>query len=1038
VAQRSRFVDGSIPPPYIAAQFSDWRWFIGWNIRSRSNNPSGVSRPSLARSQRRIFSINSVAALLVVFLAHSSALAQYQAPSDRLILTAKTATTWTDADTDILQLEGPVKIELENATLSAEQAVAWLSPEKGAEQGRRKAQFVLLGSARVKQGDTIRSGDRMVVNASVAGRIRLIADDRIDRDQHDSYLYRLADSTRDPSKAAPTPATEPATLPSTTAPSTGPTTVPATGPTLAATPGATTQPVKAPVMFEAESMEMVETDDGTVAAILAGGVKLLERRPNGDLLEMQGQRVVLFTPLKNLRELQQRGGVREIQDAVTAAYIEGDVRVVFTPNTTGPQQHPQKFGEQRLEGSRVYYDFTTDRAILTDAVMHTVDPKGQLPIIVHAKTMRQLSRGEFETGKAELSTSAFAVPTYSIRASKIYIRQNAPTENDAGSTHFEAQNTSFRTFGVPFFWLPGVSGDYGGGQIPLRSIGLEHSTQFGTGFTSQWGLFETLGMKAPRDLDAAYRADYFSDRGPAGGLNLRYQGGSVTETSHQPWSFEGEFRSYFVYDHGTDDIGRPVPVHPDDEYRLRGAAEYEHTHFFPDGWQAQIRAGWVSDQNFLEQWLWREYDRGLPHDVSLYLKHQKENEAFSLLIQFQPNSLITSSDYVQEQFEVEHLPQIDYHLIGQNAFNDKATFYSDNSVAGLHYQKTRASLSDQGFFPPYINPGLPSLGYTGLTNDTVWRGDFRQEIAFPFSAGQFRVVPYLMGRYTMYSDSPADGTIHRLFGGLGARVTTAFWKVDDTVESELFDIHRMRHVIEPELNVFTSATTKDRNSVFIFDENVDPVNDVSAVQLALHQRWQTYRGGPGHWRSVDFFTLNLEANLFSNQPDELGIRPEDFRGLFFASEPELSVPRNSINGDFTWRIADTTALLGDAQWNIDKRRLATASVGLVAQRDERSSYYVGTRYIDDLNSVITTFAVDYQINSKYNVSFSQSFDFGVGENVASSLAFIRKFDTVFIVIRATHNETLDQNSFGINIIPRGFRAGLDTDTLNNALETRRR
>jgi len=78
--------------------------------------------------------------------------------------------------------------------------------------------------------------------------------------------------------------------------------------------------------------------------------------------------------------------------------------------------------------------------------------------------------------------------------------------------------------------------------------------------------------------------------------------------------------------------------------------------------------------------------------------------------------------------------------------------------------------------------------------------------------------------------------------------------------------------------------------------------------------------------------------------------------------------------------------------NADKRKLATASIGLVAQRDERMSYYVGNRYIDELHSNITTVAIDYQVSSKYNLSFAQSFDFGLGENVVSSVSVVRRFD----------------------------------------------
>ncbi|MDB5297066.1 MAG: hypothetical protein JWO31_3049, partial [Phycisphaerales bacterium] len=1018
-----------------------------------------------------------------VALAPAPAAAQYQAPSETLAMSAKAAVTWSVGGADVLQLDGPVTVAFDRATLTAQRAVVWLSPEAGNEPGRMRVQVVLVGDAKVVQQGAVRTGDRMLVNASVAGRVRLTADAREERDASASDLYRLAESIRNPQ--APPPAAAPTTRPiagtpfsptpdvrpaapdtqplagtqesgtsrpattfvtrpttaaatrGTTGPATAATGPAATGPATATAPfippaGETAPLPTAPVFFEAPEVTTVLTDDGTYAFSLSKGVKVFTKQANGNLIEMQGQRAVLFTNLRDLSAAA-RGGDQQakLRESIVAAYVEGDARMTLLP------ADQQRLGEQRLEAARFYYEFASDRAVLTDVVLRTIEPKAQTPIIVHAKSMRQLATGEYRAEGAELSTSAFAVPTYSLRAETVYIRHDpAPDDATPARTTFEAKDATFRAFGVPFFYLPAVGGTFSDGQeIPLRSIGGGHSTSFGTEALTEWGLFETLGYPRPRDLDVSYRLDYYSDRGPAVGLAAKYQGGSVAGGTREPWSFEGGFRSFFVYDEGTDNIGRPVPGPPDGESRLRGEALWEHQHILPDDWQVQLRAGFVSDPTFLEQWFPREFDRELPHDVSAYVKRQRDTEAFTLLLQAQPNEQVTTSDLEQEQFEVEHLPEIGYHRIGDAV--GPGTFYSDNLFSGLHFQRSRYSLAEQGFVGG-LSPGLPSLGTTGVTDDQIWRADLRQEVDFPFSAGPFRVVPYVVGRYTGYTDSPEEGGVNRLFGGVGARITTAFWKVDDTVENRLLDIHRLRHVIEPEVNLFAAGTTVDRSQVYVFEEQNDPLNDVSAVQLALRQRWQTYRGGPGRWRSVDVLSLNVEANLFNNLPDGQVRRPVAFRGLYFPSLPETSVPRNAINADATWRIADTTALLADAQWNADHSRLATASVGLVVQRDERMTYYLGTRYIDELNSNITTFAIDYQISPRYNVGFAQSFDFSQGENVASGLSLIRKFDTLFMIFRIARNETLDQTSFGFSVVPRGLAAGIDTDTLSTALETNRR
>lgn len=1021
------------------------------------------------------------------------AAAQVQPPSEKLLITASRAYTWTDpTGASVVQLEGPVTIELDRATLTARQAVIWLTREREAPPSRQRAEVVLIGDAAVRQRGVARSGDRLYVTAEVEGRIRFTAEERVPADQSDSPLYRdaaairagtVAGTTTQPAgpQTRPTEAGPPAEpvvpegsrqrpQPQDAAPATvtpapgqgqpdpllpprdfGPAGPPAGPPTgrepgtgAGGAPTAPPGPMPAGVPLAPSvapgparryleisgNLETVDTADGTVAAVFDAPITLVETRADGTVLELRADRAVMFTPLESLKDAAKLGDVSQVRDAVTAAYLEGDVRIIVTPASGAA-------GEQRLEAERVYYEFATDRAILTDAVIHTLEPRRQIPITVRAKTVRQLSQGEFRARGVALSTSSFALPSYEINAGQVYVRNVDTGDPRQGSrTHFRAQNATFRAFGFPFFYLPYAAGSLTERGQPLRSIGGGNSTAFGTSIETEWGLFETLGRVPPRDLDITYDLNYYSDRGPAGGVGADYSGGFLTDVDKERWTFKGEIDSFFVYDEGLDDFGRGLLRQGEDQ-ELRGRALWEHQHFFPGDYQLQLRAGYVSDETFLEQWFERDFDEDLPHDLSAYVKRQRDNEAYTLFANVQPNNVVTTSDFLQEQFEVEHLPEVGYRRYGDSFWNDRLTTFSENTAGFLRFNTTGASLEDQGFVIPGRPPGIPSVGFTGVDEDAVFRGDFRQEIDYPLALGRFKLVPYVMGRYTGYTDSPDGGTKNRLTAGTGARLGTAFWRVDDTVRSRLFDLNRLRHVIEPELHLFTSASTVDRGELFIYEEDVDAVNDLSAAQIALRQRWQTKRGGPGRWRSVDVFTLNVEANFFANQPDEDELEPTGFRGLFFWGLPEASVPRNAVNADASWRISDNTVVLADAQYSIDEEKLATAAVGLVVRRDERLSYFVGNRYIDELNSNITTVAGTYQINPKYTVALGQSFDFGLGENVSSSAAVIRRFDRFIVQARVFHNSTNDQSGFGFNIFPTGLGYGLDSDVVGSVFRERR-
>ncbi|MBV8781113.1 MAG: hypothetical protein JO353_06920, partial [Phycisphaerae bacterium] len=330
-------------------------------------------------------------------------------------------------------------------------------------------------------------------------------------------------------------------------------------------------------------------------------------------------------------------------------------------------------------------------------------------------------------------------------------------------------------------------------------------------------------------------------------------------------------------------------------------------------------------------------------------------------------------------------------------------------------------------------PGVPSYGETGVSDSTTYRGDTRQEVDYPTQLGQFKVMPFVFGRYTGYSDSPNGNDQQRVFAGTGVRINTAFWRTDDSAYSELLDINRLRHVIEPEINLFTSGSSVHRDQVFDYEEDVDKLNDVNGAQLALHQTWQTKRGGAGEFRSVDFLNFNVEANFFSHQPSDALLNPRAFRGLYFPSEPELSIPRNSLNADALWRVSDTTAMLADEEYNLDTNSLATASIGWAVQREDRLAYFLGLRYIGVLNSTIASVGASYQLSLRYNVSVSESIDVSSRRSEGSSFTITRHFDRFFASLTLFYDQVSKQSGFRFGFVPEGFGRGVTTDQVSNAL-----
>jgi hypothetical protein len=221
------------------------------------------------------------------------------------------------------------------------------------------------------------------------------------------------------------------------------------------------------------------------------------------------------------------------------------------------------------------------------------------------------------------------------------------------------------------------------------------------------------------------------------------------------------------------------------------------------------------------------------------------------------------------------------------------------------------------------------------------------------------------------------------------------------------------------LNLFGSASNVDQNRLFIYDPQIDAVNDIEAVQVALRQRWQTKRGGPGRWRSVDFFTLNLYGNFFANQPESRFRDPVDFRGLFMYSNPEFSIPRNSANMDSTWRISDSMTVLSSVQENLDRDKLATAAIGVAVQREARLSYYISNRYIADLNSNVITFELNYKLDNKYNLQATESLDLAQNKDVYYTFTLNRSFDNFTLSAQLYYDQTTSNHGFSISVHPLG-------------------
>jgi hypothetical protein len=280
----------------------------------------------------------------------------------------------------------------------------------------------------------------------------------------------------------------------------------------------------------------------------------------------------------------------------------------------------------------------------------------------------------------------------------------------------------------------------------------------------------------------------------------------------------------------------------------------------------------------------------------------------------------------------------------------------------------------------------------GWTDQNVARLDSRQEIDMPLSFGALHVVPYVTGRLTYwdsnFSSNQVNGSTTRAWGAVGLRASTTFWKVYRGFNSNFLDVHQLRHIIQPEVDVFVSGSNVQQGYLQPFDRNVEGITDASGAEFALRQTLQTKRGSPGHEQIVDWMTFNVAADMFwnkstigpfsSNNPMYAGgpFSTSDYGqplvGYYDFSQPELSQVADSINANATWRAGANVRLLGDESYNVDLQQLETADAGVMVDQSPSISYFLGNRYIRAVDSDQWTFSINYKLTRKYAFSATES------------------------------------------------------------------
>ncbi|MBX3394722.1 MAG: hypothetical protein KF841_05100 [Phycisphaerae bacterium] len=921
-----------------------------------------------------------------------------------LELYGKYAYLWQmDDGSQVVEILGSFSGRMGPHTLKGRDAVIWFRSLPWQDRRYIDSEIFIWQDAEVVQRTgTVETGPALLVTLRTFGRLLLNVDSQNRHDDSGSELYREASLARRLLEVAPAESATESETPVLVSPS--------LEQILLSQP----KPRKK-VSYRADQL-FHEQHDGQSVVITYGNLYVSQGSPAdaGEYLELRADAAVVYLQGENVGSAIP-GLIDESRDPAKkkkAPSIENapkdDVEPTAEPKLTGNDQSDRAAMEQwvkavYLEGDvvlsrgnrmiradRLYYDFSLDRALILDAVTRAMEPARGLPIYVRAEQIRQLNTTTYQANNANISMSEFHTPHIAIGAREIVFEDLTP-RNERGEVvgvlagKYAARDTTLNVEGTPLAYWPYSSGSLSADRQSFRRATFGYNENFGGRFETQWFLFDLLGVQPPEGYDATLRLDYFTKRGPAVGIDVDYQQDD----------YYGLYRGYYIHDTGSDRLGPTRGGEPDHENR--GRSLWRHRQFLPQGWELTAEASYISDDQYLENYERQEFENAKEQETLLRLLKRQDTWQYSLLTNWRINEFDT---------QTEHLPENRFTIIGEPV-GEFATFYSDNRLGVVRYRRDEREIFN-------TQDRFDNLGHTG----SVLRGDTRQEAQFPLpDLGPIKLTPFIAARGTGWDDSPRSqggGGVTRGMIDYGIHANAIASKVYEDVRSELFDLNKLKHTIKGDITAFNAHANKDPMELTPFDSGVEDVADFGGVAMGLRQRWQTKRGGPGNWRTVDWMVLDLEAGFFNNAQ-----RNENTHGDFIMARPEDSISSNFLAANYQYRLSDTTMLVYDGVYDLNRDQVGTSSVSFAVEREPRLAYFAGWRYIHDTHNNLAVFGANYKLNEKHTVAFRETYDIDLGRNHSTQIIYIRKWPRFYTAVAFDVDRTIENTGVNLSIWPEG-------------------
>ncbi len=467
-------------------------------------------------------------------------------------------------------------------------------------------------------------------------------------------------------------------------------------------------------------------------------------------------------------------------------------------------------------------------------------------IFVQAKSMESADNKRYILKDSYFTTSDYSQPGFRMKASSIILYPN-----DRIALHnLVVYAGSVPVFYFPYFVFPLDDND---------TDGFNTGTNVQVGSKSNWGFFvlNSYTTRLSEDLRPTFRLDYRSDRGLAGGMDLRYRAGEKRDPDKAPDEWQprvsGKIRTYYADDakvrkgQNSQQLITPTGVFQSqkiqpERYQVRVTQRADLT----DEIYSKLKLNKLSDANFLEVYYEKEFQKDPQPDNFLEITKWSPNTTLSLLTRPQVNKFYTTT---------ERLPELHYDFKRQSILGSPFFYESETSVSSLA-KKNADFLS-----------GVPD--YNAKRVDTF------HQFLYPKQYFEWlNFTPRIGGRATFYDRTPTANQASLLRGVFNTGFETGFktTRTWSDVKNKKWEIDGLRHVIEPSVNyAFVARPTAGPGQIYQFDVDrsssginrnltpidfpqytgIDSINKMNVFRPAIRQRLQTKRDGQT-WDLAEF------------------------------------------------------------------------------------------------------------------------------------------------------------------------------------------